>query len=463
MADDDPKKTRVPLRPVRAGRRLRGHLLDDVPQARDRGVPRGQAADRSRASTAGTSSTGTPTAWRSASAASCAPGPARPTRSSSRARTTTTPRAAPAGSRPGERYGRVYQINYLRCIFCGLCIEACPTRALTMTNFYELADDNRGRADLRRRSSCSPRSRRACSPPPHPMVEGMEERDYYQGKVATATPEQRTWVERTSPSPRTARRRPATRSRASTPSRPTRPPGRPRKVSADDQRWRGVPVLGPRADQRARRARPAVRQEGRPRGPRRRAGDDHPRASSTSPQDAEFLGIVQIFVYTGAVMMLFLFVLMLVGVDSSDSLVETIKGQRGSACCSPSAWACLLIAAIGGVTFGQPVGLTQANAGRQRHRRRRPDLRQVRLGLRGHQRAADHRRPRRHGAGPPRAARRRSASQREWSERRFRDGTHRRRPAGARRLRPAQRGRHPGAAARRHPQRAVGVAGAHRP
>ena len=46
---------------------------------------------------------------------------------------------------PGERYGRIYQINYLRCIFCGLCIEACPTRALTMTNFYELADDDRGK------------------------------------------------------------------------------------------------------------------------------------------------------------------------------------------------------------------------------------------------------------------------------------------------------------------------------
>ena len=44
---------------------------------------------------------------------------------------------------PGERYGAVYQINYLRCIFCGLCIEACPTRSLTMTNEYELADDNR--------------------------------------------------------------------------------------------------------------------------------------------------------------------------------------------------------------------------------------------------------------------------------------------------------------------------------
>ncbi len=45
-------------------------------------------------------------------------------------------------------------------------------------------------------------------------------------------------------------------------------------------------------------------------------------------QGAVFLGMVQVVVYTGAVMMLFLFVLMLVGVDGSDSLVETIRGQR---------------------------------------------------------------------------------------------------------------------------------------
>lgn len=45
-------------------------------------------------------------------------------------------------------------------------------------------------------------------------------------------------------------------------------------------------------------------------------------------QDALFLGVVQIVVYTGAVMMLFLFVLMLVGVDSTESLRETLRGQR---------------------------------------------------------------------------------------------------------------------------------------
>ena len=60
---------------------------------------------------------------------------------------------------PGERYGRVYQINYLRCIFCGLCIEACPTRALTMTNEYELADDTRAEPDLREAGPARPDAR----------------------------------------------------------------------------------------------------------------------------------------------------------------------------------------------------------------------------------------------------------------------------------------------------------------
>ena len=79
-------------------------------------------------------------------------------------------------------------------------------------------------------------------------------------------------------------------------------------------------------------------------------------------QNADFLGIVQIFVYTGAVMMLFLFVLMLVGVDSSDSLVETIKGQKVVGFLLALGLGVVLIAAIGSVTFASPVGLTAANA-----------------------------------------------------------------------------------------------------
>jgi NADH-quinone oxidoreductase subunit J len=79
-------------------------------------------------------------------------------------------------------------------------------------------------------------------------------------------------------------------------------------------------------------------------------------------QDADFLGIIQVFVYTGAVMMLFLFVLMLVGVDSSDSLVETIKGQRWAGLALAAGLGVLLIAGIGSVTFGRAAGLDAANA-----------------------------------------------------------------------------------------------------
>jgi NADH-quinone oxidoreductase subunit J len=79
-------------------------------------------------------------------------------------------------------------------------------------------------------------------------------------------------------------------------------------------------------------------------------------------QDAPFLAFVQIFVYTGAVMMLFLFVLMLVGVDASDSLVETLRGQRIAALIVSLGFAGLLIAGIGNALVDVPdQGLSQAN------------------------------------------------------------------------------------------------------
>lgn len=79
-------------------------------------------------------------------------------------------------------------------------------------------------------------------------------------------------------------------------------------------------------------------------------------------QEALFLGVVQIVVYTGAVMMLFLFVLMLVGVDSAQSLVETIRGQRIAGVLAGLGFGVLLIAGIGAAVTQPFVGLEQANA-----------------------------------------------------------------------------------------------------
>ena len=79
-------------------------------------------------------------------------------------------------------------------------------------------------------------------------------------------------------------------------------------------------------------------------------------------QDALFLGIVQVIVYTGAVMMLFLFILMLVGVDTSDSLVETIKGLRSIALLAAVGISGLLISLIARATLVyDAVGLASAN------------------------------------------------------------------------------------------------------
>ena len=79
--------------------------------------------------------------------------------------------------------------------------------------------------------------------------------------------------------------------------------------------------------------------------------------------DAPFLFVIQIIVYTGAILMLFLFVVMLVGVDSTDSVVETIRGHRVSAILVAIGLGGLLILGVGQFAVnGAPAGLTAANA-----------------------------------------------------------------------------------------------------
>ena len=231
---------------------------------------------------------------------------------------------------PGERYGRVYQINYLRCILCGLCIEACPTRALTMTNEYELADDSREALIWTKEQLLAP-LQPGMEAPPHPMRLGDDEEDYYRLGAMLAgpagQPEQRTddAVELGDPDDRSdgaggmiARRRPGTATR-------------PRAIAF----W-VLAIVAVAAALGMVLARRAV----------------HcavllavvmlSLAVFYAMQGAPFLAFVQVIVYTGAVLMLFLFVIMLVGVSSADSLVETIRGQRlaAAAWSASRCWSC---------------------------------------------------------------------------------------------------------------------------
>ena len=81
-------------------------------------------------------------------------------------------------------------------------------------------------------------------------------------------------------------------------------------------------------------------------------------------EQGPFLGLVQIIVYTGAIMILFLFVLMLVGRDSSDSLVETLRGQRVAAAVFGIAFAVMVAGTVGRALTDTPsVDLGTANAG----------------------------------------------------------------------------------------------------
>ncbi len=323
---------------------------------------------------------------------------------------------------PGERYGRVYQINYLRCILCGLCIEACPTRALTMTNEYELADDNRADLIYEKQDLLAPLLP-GMEQPPHPMLLGNDDGDYYRGTF-------------TGPGSAGG-------------------PGHERGGGAVIAFWILAPImvlaaLGILFVRKAVHAALllAVVMIGL--------------AVLYLVQEAPFLFAVQIIVYTGAILMLFLFVVMLVGVDASDSLVETIRGQRWLAITVGLLFGATLGLGVAQVSVGVISGLEEANADGNvqglaqllftdyvfAFEATAALLITAALGamVLAHRERLT---PQAHAdrPGPPADARLRRARQAPG-------------PASASwRLRPAQRRRHPGSAARRHPGGGVGVAG----
>ena len=219
---DEPKKSRVPLRAVRPGRRLRGHASRRCSASwRPRSTPRSSAPTQPRYHGRHQLNRHPDGLEKCVGCELCAWACPADAIYVEGADNTEGGRFS-----PGERYGRVYQINYLRCIFCGLCIEACPTRALTMTNFYELADDDRGKLIFEKQQLLAP------------LQEGMLARAAPDGGghdgAATTTrarwprppPEQQAWVELTSPSATQGVARDRRPVEGSTPSRPMRPPGR---------------------------------------------------------------------------------------------------------------------------------------------------------------------------------------------------------------------------------------------
>ena len=167
---------------------------------------------------------------------------------------------------PGERYAKDYQINYLRCIMCGLCVEACPTRALTLTNYFEMSFTSREDAILD------------------------------EGAAAGAAAG--------------ARHRP-------------RGPRRACRVPLDNVVfWVFAPISVASARSRCCCMRNAVHAA------LLLVVNFFCLAVFYLLLDAPFLFAVQIIVYAGAIMVLFLFVIMLLGVDREDDLRERLVAQR---------------------------------------------------------------------------------------------------------------------------------------
>ena len=218
---------------------------------------------------------------------------------------------------PGERFGFVYEINYLRCIHCDLCVEACPTEAITESKLFEFSFTNRQDAIYTKAELVVDDDGQPQQLPWEDWREG-EDADT-SGVDAGDRAERRRRLRRRGRLERRARlrRAPAGAAAGTTPRHePGRASARPSRDARD----------GAASSSSSRRrwcsaARSAWSLRRNP---------VHAALSLVLTlfgvavhfvaQEAHFLAAVQVIVYAGAIVVLFLFVIMLLGVDRAEDL-----------------------------------------------------------------------------------------------------------------------------------------------
>ena len=223
---------------------------------------------------------------------------------------------------PGERFGFVYEINYLRCIHCDLCVEACPTEAITESKLFEFSFTNRQDAIYTKAELLVDDDGKPQQLPWEDWREGEDAHHErldaghlaggdadFVGEVGWSG-ELGYGVRATGGAERVTHR---DRQRARTAAAWRH--ARPSDAMMDLRRLRAR--VGDGARRRARR-RACTATRCTPRSASCSRCSASPCTSSR--MEAHFLAAVQVIVYAGAIVVLFLFVIMLLGVDQADDL-----------------------------------------------------------------------------------------------------------------------------------------------
>ena len=281
---------------------------------------------------------------------------------------------------PGERYGFVYEINYLRCIHCDLCVEACPTEAITETKLFEFSFTNRNDAIYTKAELVvgdDGRARRQ----PWELWLGGEDDDTSAWMRATAPAGNALYEGRVGWSGELGFgvRPPRRASRPSSPSATSRHPPKNRWVPATKTRRTkagttdGCVHLFVFAALALASALGVVLARNPVHAALLLVVTLVSVAVFFLQNDAPLLAAVQIIVYAGAIVVLFLFVIMLLGVDRDDSLHDPVRFQRPAAL----ALGAILLAELlflGGHTWATGKAPSLAVPDSRHHPQRRGDL-----------------------------------------------------------------------------------------